>query len=97
MPRGARLRGATGGQPTAVSGQGIRRKRCWLERASGVLKRQVAESRPTPGGFGREVHRALTPDARKLRRRMRRWLNANGLTIMLVFAMMTFAWMIANH
>jgi hypothetical protein len=38
-----------------------------------------------------------SPNARKMRRRMRRWLNANGLTIMLVFAMMIFAWMIANH
>jgi hypothetical protein len=38
-----------------------------------------------------------SPNARKMRRRMRRWLNANGLTIMLVFAMMIFAWMIAGH
>jgi len=28
---------------------------------------------------------------------MRRWLEANGLTIVLVSAMMVFAWMIATR
>lgn len=44
----------------AVSGQGIGRIRCRLEQADGVLKRQVAKSRPMPSGFGRDVHVALT-------------------------------------
>jgi hypothetical protein len=34
--------------------------------------------------------------ARRQRRRIRRWLDTNGLMIVLVFVMMVFAWMIAN-
>jgi phosphoserine phosphatase len=36
-----------------------------------------------------------TPNSRRGRRQMRRWLEANGLTIVLVSAMMVVAWMIA--
>jgi hypothetical protein len=44
----------------AVSGHRISRNRCRLEQVSGVPKRQLAEFRTIPNGFGREVHMALT-------------------------------------
>jgi hypothetical protein len=42
----------------------------------------------------------LTGDAsprysRRARRRMRRWLESNGLAVVVAFAMMVFAWMLA--
>jgi hypothetical protein len=43
-----------------VSGHRISRNRNWLEQVSGVPKRQLAEFRTIPNGFGREVHMTLT-------------------------------------
>jgi hypothetical protein len=40
---------------------------------------------------------APQPNTRKLRRRVVRWVKANGLTIVLVSAMLVFAWMIAER
>ncbi len=39
----------------------------------------------------------LPPNARRARRQVRNWLKANGLTIVLVFAMMVVAWMVAER
>jgi len=39
----------------------------------------------------------LGPHAYRARRQIRRWLRANGLTIVLVSAMMVFAWMIVKR
>jgi hypothetical protein len=44
---------------------------------------------------GRLTDIASPPNSRRGRRQMRRWLEANGLTIVLVSAMMVIAWLIA--
>ncbi len=50
------------------------------------------------GGWpGRLADSILPPNARKARRQLRRWLRANGLTIVLVSVMMIFAWMLAER
>jgi hypothetical protein len=49
----------------------------------------------TPGRLlARLTDNASSPNSRRGRRQMRRWLEANGLTLVLVCAMMVFAWMI---
>jgi hypothetical protein len=47
------------------------------------------------GWLGRLADSVSAPNARKARRRLRRWLRANGLTIVLVAAIMIFAWIFA--
>jgi hypothetical protein len=37
------------------------------------------------------------PNTRRAHRQVRPWLKANGLTIVLVFAMMVVAWMVAER
>ncbi len=45
--------------------------------------------------LGRLTDIVSPPNSRKARHQIRRWLEANGLTIVLVSAMMVVAWMIA--
>jgi hypothetical protein len=49
------------------------------------------------GRLSRFANAMSSPNARKTRRQVRRWLNANALTVMLVLAMMVFAWMITSR
>ncbi|HVA41162.1 MAG TPA: hypothetical protein VNF49_10900 [Candidatus Binataceae bacterium] len=72
------------------------------QRASSYLRVQVRASlwtrgKPLGGWLGRLADSISSSDARKARRHVRRWLRANGLTIVLVFAMMAFAWMIVER
>ncbi len=43
------------------------------------------------------VNRILPSSVRMTRRQLRRWLRAHGLTIVVVFAMMIVAWLIADR
>jgi hypothetical protein len=49
------------------------------------------------GWLGRLADGISPPSARKARRQLRRWLRANGLTIVLVSVMMIFAWIVAER
>jgi hypothetical protein len=49
------------------------------------------------GWFGRLADSISPSSARKARRQLRRWLRANGLTIVLVSVMMIFAWILAER
>jgi hypothetical protein len=51
-----------------------------------------------PGGWrDRLANRISSSGARSMKRQMRRWLAANGLTIVLVSAIMIIAWIIAER
>jgi hypothetical protein len=47
--------------------------------------------------LGRLTEGFSRPGIRKARRQARHWLEANGLTIALVFAMMVAAWIVAER
>jgi hypothetical protein len=49
------------------------------------------------GRMGRLSDIFSSPNRRRTRRHVRRWLESNGLTIVLVFGMMVVAWMVATH
>ena len=53
------------------------------------------------GQLGERVRRFTdafsTPNIRSGRRQLRRWLAANGLTLVVVSAMMIIAWMLAER
>ena len=73
------------------------------QRASSYLRvRQARASLGTRGKtlggwLGRLANSISSSHARKARRYVRRWLKADGLTIVLVLAMMAFAWMIVER
>jgi membrane protein YqaA with SNARE-associated domain len=49
------------------------------------------------GWLGRFADNISAPNARKTRRQLRRWLKANGLTIVLVSAILILAWIVAER
>jgi hypothetical protein len=49
------------------------------------------------GWLGQFADNISPPNARKTRRQLRRWLKANGLTIVLVSAIMILAWIVAER
>jgi hypothetical protein len=60
--------------------------------------RQSGAIRQTLGGrMGRLADLFSSPKMRRTRRRVRRWLETHGLTIVLVSGLMVVAWMVASH
>lgn len=47
--------------------------------------------------LGRLADRSSPSNARATKRQVRRWLSANGLTLVLVSAMMIIAWIVAER
>jgi hypothetical protein len=47
--------------------------------------------------LGRLSNLRSTPGLRTARRQIRRWLSANGLTLLVVSAMMAIAWIVAER
>jgi hypothetical protein len=73
-----------------------------LRRPANIYRRRggsfLAALRATVGErFGRRSDLGSVPGPRTARRQIRRWLSTNGLTLLVVSAMMAIAWLVAER